>query len=148
VKPRFNPHPGAQADFFARMEPRIDRVYVAPSVPLPERIPSFPTALVDVPRAANADPETSHEAAEYIADSGALKAQQDLVIGYVHQFPGRTSAELALEHAKATCGTWKEHRHMFGRRLPEVAVDVLHVKRGPKRKCAVTGRNAITWWPA
>lgn len=101
--------------------------------------------LVDVPRAANADPETSHLAADRIKASGALNEQQAIVLEYVKRYAGLTSAEYAQRHALAIGGTWKEHRAMFARRLPELAV--IHVKRGDARECRTSRAKCITWWP-
>lgn len=56
--------------------------------------------LVDVPRAANADPETSHIAADRIKASGALGKQQQIVLDAVKRYAGATSAELAHFIAK------------------------------------------------
>lgn len=101
--------------------------------------------LIDVPRAANADPHTSHLAAERIKASGALNEQQHLVLAYVKRFPGMTSAELAEQRAKEIGGTWREHRPMFGRRLGELAV--FHIRKGEARVCRVCKAKCVTWWP-
>lgn len=98
--------------------------------------------LVDVPRAANTDPKTSHLAAERIKATGALGEQQRRVLELVRKFPGLTSAELAA-HIDAV--NWKEHRPMIARRLPELAG--VHIDRRDARVCKVTGSKCVTWWP-
>lgn len=102
--------------------------------------------LIDVPRAANADPSTSHDAAERIAKSGALGEQQQIVLAAVKRWEGRTSAELAEHIAKERGEDFGEWRQRAARRLPELAV--LHAKRGRQRICKVNLTLAITWWPA
>lgn len=99
-------------------------------------------ALVDVPRAANTDPSTSHIAAARIKQSGALGEQQQRVLALVKKFPGLTSAELAV-HIDAV--KWRDHRPMIARRLPELAG--VHIQRGEARECRVTKAKCVTWWP-
>lgn len=102
--------------------------------------------LVDVPRAAKADPSTSHLAAERIAKSGALGEQQQIVLDAVGRFPGSTSAELAERIAQGRGEDYGDWRQRVARRLPELAV--FHVKRDRQRICKVNLTLAITWWPA
>lgn len=104
--------------------------------------------LADVPRAANADPETSHAAAEAVKTSGALGLQQQVVRDAVRRWPGLTSAELAQQLALMRSGTrdvWREHRPYVARRLPELAP--MYVVRRDARVCRVTGSTCVTWWP-
>lgn len=104
-------------------------------------VPAAP--LVDVPRAANADPDTSHLAAARIKASGALGEQQRRVLEMVCKFPGCTSAELAA-HIDAT--NWQSHRAMTGRRLPELERGGF-VRKGEARVCRVCKAKCVTWWP-
>lgn len=99
--------------------------------------------LVDVPRAANADPDTSHLAAARIKASGALGEQQQRVLDLVKRFPGMTSAELAA-HIDAT--NWQSHRAMTGRRLPELERGGF-VRKGEARVCRVCKAKCVTWEP-
>lgn len=51
-------------------------------------------------------------------------------------FPGRTSREIA-----ETCGL--NHKQVT-RRLPELIGR--YVRKGPRRRCTLSGRYAVTWW--
>lgn len=101
--------------------------------------------LVDVPRAANADPETSHLAAEQIKASGALGKQQQRVLDAVRCYPGRTSAELASLIAAERKDDYSTWRTRTGRRLPELRG--VHIRMGESRVCQATKRECVTWWP-
>ena len=92
--------------------------------------------IVDTPRARRADPETSHEAAEAILDSGELGRQQRAVLAAVRRWPGLTSLELG---ARMEINRWA-----VARRLPEL--EPVHVRRGESR--VVNGRRHVTWFPA
>lgn len=85
--------------------------------------------------ARNTDPTTSHEAADYMAESGKQAFQQNLAVLAVKAYPGHTSLEIA--QAKRQC------RFMLARRLPECEERGL-VCRGPARKCAVSGRDVVS----
>lgn len=102
-------------------------------------------SLIDVPRAAKADPDTSHLAAARIKASGALNRQQQRVCDFVEIHKGFTSAELAKSYASVHSGIWQQHRPMFGRRLPEL--EGVHIHKGEPRVCRVTGSPCVTWWP-
>jgi len=93
--------------------------------------------FVDTPRARNADPSTSHLAAERIKKSGALGHQQAAVLAAVRQFPGMTSVELA--HLA------KMDRYAVSRRTAELAG--VKIRRGPPRACSVKGSQMVTWFP-
>ncbi len=102
--------------------------------------------LVDVPRARETDPTTSHQAAAAIKASGALGEQQRDAVQIVRLFPGRTTSELAklkVDELGAE-GSWEKWRHIFGRRLSDLKN--VHVEARAPRRCAVTGRQAATWW--
>lgn len=103
-------------------------------------------ATVDVPRAAAADPDTSHVAADALLASGELNRQQVLVRDLVRAHEGTTSAELAQIYAAEHGGTWRDYRPMIARRLPELVVG-FHVKREKPRACRVTKSKSMTWWP-
>lgn len=103
--------------------------------------------LTDTPRARRSDPVTSHRAAERIKGIGALAQQQHLVLAWVREHPGLTSAELAQLMARRQDGDpalWSKYRPMIARRLGELVP--AHLKRGPQRRCLVTGSPSITWW--
>lgn len=99
---------------------------------------SFRAHFVDTPAARSSDPETSHEAEEYINATGNRAEQQARTIAAVRAFPGLTMQELA--QATGYC------RFMLGRRISECETAGA-VVRGQKRKCAVTGRTAEPWYP-
>lgn len=103
--------------------------------------------LVDTPRARNSDPVTSHKAAARVKASGQLGKQQQLVLSYVQQFPGCTSAELSRHMAEArddNADLWPKYRPMFGRRLSELNPG--HIRRGEERKCLVCLSDSYTWY--
>jgi len=103
--------------------------------------------LADLPRARNTDPPTSHRAAARIKQSGALGRQQRLVLEWVRQYPGHTSAEIARRMAESRDDDgrlWTAYRPMLGRRLPELAP--VHLRKGEPRECQVTGAESLTWW--
>lgn len=86
--------------------------------------------------ARNADPRSSHEAADHIIASGAQQAQQRLAAQAVASYPGLTSLELARKT--------KLCRFMLARRLPECA-KAGTVVRGAIRRCSVSKRSACEW---
>lgn len=89
-------------------------------------------------RARTTDPEPSHAAARDLVASGELGRQQALAFELVRRRPGHTSHELADGNTAL--------RYQLARRLPELArPPLMLVKRGPARRCRVTGRLATTW---
>lgn len=83
------------------------------------------------------DPETSHQAAAEITDR--LDGLRRWAADCVARSPGLTRGELA----RLYCGG---DPHTIARRLTEC--DRLGtVRRGPVRRCSVTGRRAATWLP-
>ncbi len=92
---------------------------------------------MNTPIAANADPATSHESAQWMDDSGTREKQCNIVFASLRRHNGSTSSELA---------SWELlDRHMVARRLPDLRSSG-RVKNGPSRKCQESGRNAITWF--
>lgn len=96
--------------------------------------------MIDVrtPAARSTDPETSHEAAAAITESGERAKQQDRAAAAVRKHPGLTSAELAQAIGM--------NRYALARRLPEVET-AKEVVKGAARTCEVSRRKAVTWWP-
>lgn len=96
--------------------------------------------MIDVrtPAARTSDPETSHESAEFHTASGKRATQQRMVAKAVRTFPGHTSNELAA--------ILQVHQDVPQKRLSECKTAGA-VFCGDKRKCTVTGRPALTWWP-
>lgn len=93
---------------------------------------------VRTPAARSTDPGTSHEAAAHVTLTGARAKQQALAVSAVEQYPGLTSLELARRTSM--------DRYVLARRLPECEEGGA-VRRGQERRCSVSGRTAITWWP-
>ena len=100
---------------------------------------AMPPRRVETPIARKSDPASSHLAAAEVTASGKRQQQIGLVIDLVRKFPGLTSMELA--------GMSGEDRYMIARRLPE-ALTAGAIRKGEQRTCSVTGRLALTWWPA
>lgn len=94
---------------------------------------------INPPRAATADPATSHEAADRIAPTADQQAAR--VADWVRRHPGKTSRELA-----AVVTDRDLDRHAIARRLPEAEERGL-VRRGEARACDVGRGRALTWWP-
>ncbi len=89
------------------------------------------------PIAANADPVSSHLAAESITASGLRDSQKREILTRLRdQSIPVTSMELARG---ATFD-----RYVAARRLPDLEHDGL-VVRSVMRACSVTGRPAVTW---
>ena len=85
---------------------------------------------------------------QQVAQHREYVTQRHGVLEYVVAYPGKTSAELSaikadFLHNDAT--RWKEYRDMFARRLPELAP--LQILKGGQRKCSVSGKTSLTWWP-
>lgn len=93
---------------------------------------------IETPAARATDPQSSHEAADIITSSGKRAEQQALTFAAVRAFPGCTSFELSMKTGRC--------RFQLARRLPECVTAGL-VEKGEVRRCGVTGRRALTWWP-
>lgn len=85
------------------------------------------------------DPESSRLAADEVAVSGAADNQREACLKVVLKKPGLTSAEIAKNLGF--------DRHQAARRLPELRDQVSLIINGEPRKCAVTNRKSITWFP-
>lgn len=88
--------------------------------------------------ARNTDPDTSHEAARDVVDSGTQAQQQAQVESALRQHPGLTSRELAFSAGL--------DRHMVARRLPELEAEGLAVHGAP-RICSMSRKRCQTWLP-
>lgn len=93
---------------------------------------------VETPAARATDPDTSSLAAEAVTRSGQRGENQQVVGATVAKHPGCTSRELA--------GHCVLDRYEIARRLPECETGG-SVHRGSARKCSVSSRKAMTWWP-
>lgn len=90
-----------------------------------------------VPIARDSDPESSHEAAREITQSGARMRQLEIVLNAVRERPGCTSLELSTRI--------RLDRYAVARRLPELESAGL-IRRGEIRLCSVGERKGITWY--
>jgi hypothetical protein len=88
------------------------------------------------PIAADADPGTSHEAADELDGSGARARQMAEVLKALRRHPGSTSRELGEASGL--------DRYLCARRLPDLRAAGL-ARQGPARACRVGGRAAVTW---
>jgi hypothetical protein len=98
-------------------------------------------------RTGAADPATSQEAADGVERSGLAQAHRRLCLDAVRAEPGLTSAELAV--ALGTRG-FPLSRFQVARRLPELLAagdSPGHLIQGELRKCNVTRKRCVTWWP-
>lgn len=94
----------------------------------------------ELPPAARAtDDVTSHLAAQEHTASGQRERHCAIVLRAVKSHPGKTSFELSLR-----CPL---DRYEVARRLPDLLVTEL-VQKGPRRRCEVSGKLALTWYPA
>lgn len=82
-------------------------------------------------------PESSHMAAKSILPH--LSSLEDWAAKCVTETPGKTRRELAELHCP-------DDGNMIGRRL-DGCVKKGRLRRGPLRKCSVSGEVVQTWWP-
>jgi predicted transcriptional regulator len=101
----------------------------------PEEFESRLTPPAGLALSRAADPETSHLAADEIAQS--LSRRQQTALAVVIRWPGRTVSELS------ELNDCRDPR-TIGRRLPELERQGL-VRREDARECRITGRLAHTW---
>jgi len=90
------------------------------------------------PRAATADPETSHQAAETAESSGLIARQAAQVLAALRETPGFTTAELARYH--------NLDRYMVARRMADLKHAGL-VREGEPRRCTVGRGRAMPCYP-
>lgn len=88
--------------------------------------------------ARNTDPDTSHEAARDLVDTGTQAQQHAQVASALRLHPGLTSRELAFSAGL--------DRHMVARRLPELEAEGLAVHGAP-RICSMSRKRCQTWLP-
>lgn len=89
--------------------------------------------------ARNTDPETSHEAAERITESGSRVPQCAIVLDAVRQHPGSTAAEI---------GEYTRLGHVPAQRRLGDLLRQGTVRQGEPRACYVKGSRMCTWWLA
>ena len=82
------------------------------------------------------DPESSHEAAAELVESGRVNDQCQRVLEALQRFDRTTSAELAWHSGM--------DRFVVARRLPDLERKGL-AKKGGYKHCPVGGRKAV-WW--
>lgn len=89
------------------------------------------------PLARRGDPETSKQAGREIIP--AINALRAWAAECVRVAPGKTQRELGAEFCP-------DDPRRIGRRLNECE-EIGLVRRGPARKCSISGKRAATWWP-
>lgn len=89
------------------------------------------------------DPSSSLKAANEIVNTGILQTQVLKVIALVEECPGRTSREL---WSMAELKKMRLDRYTIAKRLPDAANQKL-VRQGDQRKCRLSNRMCVTWWP-
>ena len=95
--------------------------------------------VVDTARARLTDPDTSHEAAAQVEQSGRAGSDRAKMLEAVTRFPGHTAVELVgLVMCQGVT------RHNASRRLAELRKAGL-VKNGPARVCSVAGTKMLIW---
>jgi hypothetical protein len=95
-----------------------------------------PVFVTETPASHKQDPASSFEAEAKITASGKRAIQRQIVLEAVQRFPGRTSAELAVDAGL--------DRPMVARRLPELRARS-QVVMGAVRESRIGGK-AVTWW--
>ena len=93
---------------------------------------------IQTPASRLTDPNASHDSERHINKSGVRARQQNITSKAVEQYPGLTSLELATKANMC--------RYMLARRLPELA-DFSRIIRGQERRCSISKRLAVTWYP-
>jgi len=100
----------------------------------------FETAAPSPPRARNSDPETSHQAAREVTDSGQADTEAARVLEVLEHLVAAGDTPTSRELAQ-----WgRIDRYIVARRLPELRDRGLVTNHHPRR-CNVSGRNAMTW---
>lgn len=93
---------------------------------------------VETPASRSGDPVSSKLAEQEINASGMRMNQQEEATLIVCMHPGATTAEMALLSGMP--------RYMLCRRLPE-CVTAGAIRKGAIRKCTVSNRRTLTWYP-
>lgn len=91
----------------------------------------------NLPLAARNDPETSHQAAEEMVQTGRLAFQHKQTLEALRKFPGLTSEELSYKSGL--------DYHAVARRLPDLE-KLGKAFKGPNRICKRSSRNRVTWY--
>lgn len=95
---------------------------------------------VRTPAARATDPVTSHMAAENLTQSGVRCKQQAEVLSAIWCNEGCTAHELAKR-------TGLDYYKIMRRGAELRLAGVVKENRFDKRRCTVSGRMALTWWP-
>ena len=102
--------------------------------------------LSDNPLAADADPGTSHAAADAHDRSGARLANATLALDLALGFPGSTGWELWSYATQEQRDQLRDHQTLY-KRLSDLR-HAEHVRQGPKKVCNVKSKPMVTWHPA
>lgn len=91
----------------------------------------------------NADPASSHIAAEGMTVSGKRQAHKRMVLDLCRRFPGSTAIELWGHASDADKNELREPQEVR-RRLTDLLSDGA-VRQGPIRSCGVRKTKMVTW---
>jgi len=91
------------------------------------------------------DPPSSHAAERAVTQSGARGKQLIEVQRRLTAHPGWTAGELSVPWLSEQNG-FPLDRVQVARRLHDLYLKRL-ARKGPMRKCSVSGRTQMTWWP-
>lgn len=96
-----------------------------------------------VPIARTTDADSSHEAAAAITQSGARGQHALEALAAVRLAPGETSAEIAAQPGMSL--DVQQVRKRLSDLMQTTPLAMIH--QGAIRKCRVSGRRQLTWWP-
>lgn len=91
---------------------------------------------IQTPAARATDPETSHQAAEHMNETGKRRSQQYATLALVKEFPSSTSFELSRRGSL--------DRYQVARRMSELRTAELVEEIG-SRVCKISRRHATIW---
>ena len=98
--------------------------------------------MAGTPLARNSDPQTSHDAAEFIDGSGLAAGQRRKCLDFLLSHPGAIAAEVSVGTGLGRDDT---DIHRVSRRLSDLQ-NAGYIRPGSKR-IAPSGRGQQSWWP-
>jgi hypothetical protein len=91
------------------------------------------------PLARASDPRTSQRAADAAVESGLVAGHERLIVAAVRARPGQTGDEIGQAVGLTNVQVLRRTRAMEKKGV---------IRRGEQRPSRVSGRLAVTWWPA
>lgn len=88
-------------------------------------------------RSRTQDPQTSHDAAEWMEEDGKCDGMRAIVFGMIQQHPKHTAGEIA-----AVEGVPREKIAKRFRELERLGA----IRAGVARPCKISGRPCLTWY--